>query len=135
MNHAELAWRAKKGRRRLFKLKTKYSFCAAHSLQGLPKDHKCGRVHGHNYQVEIVVGCKKLDQHGFVCDAENIDKIVHPLIATFDHSNLSDFMFQPTSERLARFIGKEILNDLSPPAVLISVEVKETEKISAIWEV
>ena len=134
MNPAAIVRRARKGRRPMFKLKTRYSFCAAHSLGGLPKYHKCGRLHGHNYRVEIVVGSVKLDRHGFVCDADVIDSVVRPLVEAFDHSNLSDFLFQPTSERLAEFIGKEVAKDLPPPAALLTVEVKETDKISAIWE-
>jgi 6-pyruvoyltetrahydropterin/6-carboxytetrahydropterin synthase len=118
----------------MFKLKTRYNFSAAHSLDGLPKGHKCGRVHGHNYRVDIVFGCKELNSLGFVCDAAIIDEIVKPLLEALDHNNLSDFLDQPTSERLAEYIGREVLINLPQFVVLFSVEVKETEKISAIWE-
>ena len=37
----------------MFVIKKRFSFSAAHRLLDLPAGHKCGRLHGHNYIVEL----------------------------------------------------------------------------------
>ena len=36
-------------------LRKTFQFEAAHYLPNLPKEHKCNRLHGHSFKVEIVV--------------------------------------------------------------------------------
>ncbi|HLZ53000.1 MAG TPA: 6-carboxytetrahydropterin synthase, partial [Verrucomicrobiae bacterium] len=36
-------------------LRKTFQFEAAHLLPHLPKSHKCRRLHGHSFQVDIVV--------------------------------------------------------------------------------
>ncbi|SVD83164.1 uncharacterized protein METZ01_LOCUS436018, partial [marine metagenome] len=36
-------------------LRKTFQFEAAHSLPNLPTDHKCARLHGHSFKVEVVV--------------------------------------------------------------------------------
>lgn len=33
----------------------RFTFDAAHFLPNVPPDHKCSRMHGHTYEVEIVL--------------------------------------------------------------------------------
>jgi len=33
----------------------RFSFSASHFIGGLPADHPCARLHGHNYDVEVVL--------------------------------------------------------------------------------
>ena len=35
-------------------LRKNFQFEAAHYLPNLPKEHKCNRLHGHGFKVEIV---------------------------------------------------------------------------------
>jgi 6-pyruvoyltetrahydropterin/6-carboxytetrahydropterin synthase len=79
-----------------------YRFEAAHHLPKLPDSHKCKRLHGHNYRVEIVVGGRP-DSRGFVKDFAEIDAEVVPLIEAVDHRLLNDVtgLENPTAEVIA----------------------------------
>lgn len=57
-----------------------YWFSAAHRLEGHPK---CGRLHGHNYKVEVVVGGTV--RNGMIIDFGQLDQVVGPIIETLDH--------------------------------------------------
>lgn len=59
-----------------------YTFCAAHRIEGHPK---CGRLHGHNYRVEVSITGDADRATGMVMDYANLDTIVKPLIDQFDH--------------------------------------------------
>lgn len=43
-------------------------FEAAHSLPHLADGHKCRRIHGHNYEVELTLASDQLDADSFVVD-------------------------------------------------------------------
>ena len=51
-----------------FRIVKTLRFEAAHSLPHLPDGHKCRRVHGHNYEIEIACRSDSLDADGFVVD-------------------------------------------------------------------
>ncbi len=62
-----------------------YHFSAAHMLVG---HDKCGRMHGHNYRLDVTVGTGKLDpakKRYWVMDFGDLDKIVKKIIKPFDH--------------------------------------------------
>jgi 6-pyruvoyltetrahydropterin/6-carboxytetrahydropterin synthase len=52
----------------VYLISKKFTFDAAHQLEGLPYEHKCGRLHGHTYTVEVVIGAHKLTEEGWVVD-------------------------------------------------------------------
>ena len=114
-----------------------FSFSAAHSLPSLPPEHKCHRLHGHNYVVEVCAGAHRLDRHGMVLDFANITQAVAPLIASLDHQNLNDlFNFPTTSENIARHIFDECAKHFAPSAAHVEwVSVSETPKTKAIFSV
>lgn len=79
-----------------------YRFEAAHFLPRVPDDHKCKRLHGHNYRVEITWK-GGIDQRGFVMDFAELDVKVRPLVDQLDHRLLNDvpLLDNPTAERIA----------------------------------
>lgn len=77
-----------------------YTFEAAHFLPCVPDGHKCKRMHGHNYRIEIAVD-GLLDSRGFVVDFAELDDMVMPLIAALDHRMLNDVIENPTAEFIA----------------------------------
>jgi 6-pyruvoyltetrahydropterin/6-carboxytetrahydropterin synthase len=107
-----------------------YSFEAAHHLPNLPDGHKCKRMHGHNYKVDVsVVG--EIDTRGFVLDYAELDAIVQPLIDKLDHRLLNDIdgLVNPTSEILCVWLKKKIFNQL--PLLLgpqLTVRIWETPR-------
>jgi 6-pyruvoyltetrahydropterin/6-carboxytetrahydropterin synthase len=86
-----------------------YRFEAAHHLPLLPEGHKCKRMHGHSYRVQVVVK-GSLDRRGFVADFAEIDALVLPLIAKVDHRVLNDIegLENPTAELIAAWLLERI---------------------------
>ena len=39
----------------MFSISKQFHFCASHIIEGVPEGHPCGRLHGHNYVVELVL--------------------------------------------------------------------------------
>ncbi|MEA4918778.1 6-carboxytetrahydropterin synthase [Proteiniphilum sp.] len=117
----------------MYKISKEFAFSAAHSLYGLPDDHPCSRLHGHNYVVTVHLRSKELNRQGFVRDYNQL-KIVKEYIDThLDHRNLNDILspLNSSAENLAK-----MLYDTFKPNIpeLYAVEVSETPKTSAIYE-
>lgn len=91
------------------KIAATYEFEAAHQLPRLPEGHKCRRLHGHNYKVEVAV-LGEPDARGFVMDYAELDAIVQPIIARLDHQYLNQIegLENPTSEVLVMWLKDRI---------------------------
>jgi 6-pyruvoyltetrahydropterin/6-carboxytetrahydropterin synthase len=37
----------------MYTIAKRFAFSASHVIGGLSVDHPCGRLHGHNYEVEV----------------------------------------------------------------------------------
>jgi 6-pyruvoyltetrahydropterin/6-carboxytetrahydropterin synthase len=82
-----------------------YAFDAAHRLPGVPRGHKCGRMHGHGYVLEVTVAGPVGRRTGWVVDFADLDAAAEPLVAALDHRTLNEVagLENPTSEVLARW--------------------------------
>ena len=98
---------------------------AAHRLPHVPEDHKCGRLHGHSFRVQIHVSGPVDARMGWVQDFGDIKAIFAPLYEQLDHHYLNEIegLENPTSENLARWIWLR-LKPLLP--ALSQVVVEET---------
>src|SRR5262245_21781950 len=88
-------------------LTKEYSFEAAHRLPNVPKDHKCYRMHGHSFRVEIVVAGDIDPKTGWLVDFGDITAVVEPLLKSeLDHRSLNDVpgLQNPTSEMLCLWL-------------------------------
>jgi 6-pyruvoyl tetrahydropterin synthase/QueD family protein len=73
----------------MYAIEKKFSFSAAHLLEGLCKDHPCSVFHGHNYDVIIRIESESLDKHGFIIDFNDLKKFKQTVIdKLFDHSTI-----------------------------------------------
>ncbi|WP_349263138.1 6-carboxytetrahydropterin synthase QueD [Longimicrobium sp.] len=102
-----------------------FGFEAAHRLPNLPPEHKCARLHGHSYRVEIRVQGPLDPALGWVMDFADLKAAFRPLYDQLDHNYLNDIegLENPTSEVLARWIWSR----LHPRLPLLSrVVVRET---------
>jgi 6-pyruvoyltetrahydropterin/6-carboxytetrahydropterin synthase len=111
----------------------RFAFEAAHRLGGLPEGHKCGRLHGHSYTVEVIIVAAALSGPGFVADFADLDPLKRYLAEVFDHQVLNDVVgVEPTSENLARVVFDWCAVNLLLPggASLEAVRVSET---TATW--
>lgn len=106
-------------------LRRTFQFEAAHLLPHLPETHKCRRLHGHSFQVEIVVTGEVDPKFGWVMDYADVKAAFKPLWDRLDHYYLNEVkgLENPTSENLAIWIWDE----LKPRLPLLSeVVVAET---------
>jgi 6-pyruvoyltetrahydropterin/6-carboxytetrahydropterin synthase len=102
-----------------------FTFEAAHRLPNVPPDHKCARLHGHSFRVEIRVSGPVGRDSGWVMDFADVKIAFEPLLSRLDHYYLNDVdgLENPTSENIARWIWRR----LKPSLPLISeVTVHET---------
>lgn len=100
-------------------------FEAAHRLPHVPAGHKCARLHGHSFQIELRVG-GEVDPHtGWVQDFADLQAAFQPLHAVLDHHYLNEVpgLENPTSEILARWIWERLVPSLPG---LMEVTVHET---------
>ncbi len=104
---------------------------AAHRLPNVPDGHKCARLHGHSFRVEIHVGGEPDAHTGWIMDYADIKAAFAPLYDQLDHHYLNDIegLENPTSEHLARWIFRRLKPAL--PA-LERVVVHETCTAGAI---
>lgn len=102
-----------------------FTFEAAHRLPFVPPGHKCARLHGHSYRVEIHVGGPVDPGAGWIMDFADLKSAFEPLLSQLDHYYLNEVsgLENPTSENLARWIWDRLKPDL--PA-LSRVVVRET---------
>lgn len=98
---------------------------AAHLLPNLPDGHKCKRLHGHSFRIEIHISGKVDPQLGWVMDFSDISKKFQPVFEILDHHYLNeiDGLENPTSENLARWIWNKLKSDLPDLSKII---IKET---------
>ena len=120
----------------VFEVSIKSEFSSAHNLRGY--QGKCESLHGHNWQVEVVVVSKKLDKIGMAIDFKRLKEIVGNITKQFDHkylNNLSCFKkVNPTSENIAKYIFDKVRPGLKKELVsLKSVSVWENERSKATY--
>ncbi|WP_266159136.1 6-carboxytetrahydropterin synthase QueD [Dyella silvatica] len=79
---------------------------AAHRLPNVPAGHKCARLHGHSFRIEIHVSGEPDPRLGWVMDFADLKTAFAPLYERLDHHYLNDIegLENPTSEMLARWI-------------------------------
>lgn len=103
-----------------------YRFEAAHRLPMVPADHKCARMHGHSFRVEITVAGEVDERMGWLVDFADITAVVEPLLLNeLDHRTLNDVpgLENPTSERLCAWLWARIAPALPG---LTAITVHET---------
>ncbi len=96
-------------------LAREYRFEAAHSLPKVPPGHRCARLHGHSYRVEVTVGGDINPETGWFIDFYEMDRAVQPVIDALDHRLLNDIdgLKNPTSENLCCYLWQQVAPVLS----------------------
>jgi 6-pyruvoyltetrahydropterin/6-carboxytetrahydropterin synthase len=106
-------------------LRKTFQFEAAHRLPNVPPTHKCARLHGHSFRVEIVVSGECDPKFGWLMDYAEISEAFRPILDRLDHYYLNDIpgLDNATSENLAKWIWDQ----LKPRLPLLSeIQVAET---------
>ena len=88
----------------------RFDFAAARYLPNLVASHRCHRLHGHTFQIELTIR-GELDQNsGWIVDFDDVDQIMSELKDELDHRQLNDIpgLENPTTERLAQWLWTRI---------------------------
>lgn len=108
---------------------------AAHRLPNVPTGHKCARLHGHSFRIELHVSGEPGADTGWIMDFGDIKAAFKPIYDRLDHHYLNDIegLENPTSERLAIWIWQQLKPALpalseswctkpAPPAAVIAAD-------------
>jgi 6-pyruvoyltetrahydropterin/6-carboxytetrahydropterin synthase len=87
-----------------------FRFEAAHKLPRVPAGHKCSRLHGHSFRVEVAIAGPVNPDTGWFIDYGELHDAWKPLHDVLDHNYLNDVpgLENPTSEVLARWIWDKL---------------------------
>ena len=113
-------------------LRKSFGFESAHWLPTFPDGHKCNRLHGHSFRVDVVVEGEVPEEDGYLVDFGVIKAAIKPIEEQLDHRCLNDIegLENPTSEMLARWIW----NRLAPSLPMLSeIHVHETCTSSCVY--
>ena len=98
---------------------------AAHRLPYVPPGHKCGRLHGHSFQIEVHIQGPIDAKLGWVIDFADIKAAFKAIEDQIDHRYLNDVkgLENPTSESIARWVWQQLQSSLPS---LSRIVVRET---------
>lgn len=120
----------------MYTITKEFHCCSSHVLEGLPAEHPCSRLHGHNYVIKVELKGRSLNEVGFIKDYRELQPIKEWIDNNMDHQHLNDVHpFQvvnnPSAENIAfslYYIFKGMVDEVS------AVEVSETPKTNARYE-
>ena len=119
----------------MYELTINTHFAAAHRLREYNGD--CENLHGHNWEVRLVVQSDRLGKLGMVMDFRDLKGILKDVVEEFDHAYLNDLErfaeVNPTTENLARIICEEVGCRLPLGVELSSVTAWESRGCSATY--
>ncbi len=102
-----------------------FTFEAAHLLPQAPEGHKCRRLHGHSFKVEVTVEGPVDPATGWLIDYGDIKNAVEPIREELDHRYLNEIagLANATSEILCDWIWRRLKPRLPS---LVRVTIHET---------
>jgi 6-pyruvoyltetrahydropterin/6-carboxytetrahydropterin synthase len=91
----------------------RFGFEAAHALTKLPETHKCRRMHGHSFLVEVGAA-----------ETMHLSDRLPAVYRELDHTCLNDIpgLSNPTSEQIARWIWNALIPNVSDLSVVVVAE-------------
>jgi 6-pyruvoyltetrahydropterin/6-carboxytetrahydropterin synthase len=112
-----------------YELVKTFRFEAAHSLPNVPEGHKCARLHGHGYRIDVHVSGQPDAHTGWVVDFGDIKRIVEPILGQLDHRCLNEIpgLENSTSELLGVYLWDRLAPAM-PQLSAITVWESETSR-------
>ncbi|WP_404302200.1 6-carboxytetrahydropterin synthase [Alicycliphilus denitrificans] len=110
----------------------RYRFQAAHRLPHVPPGHKCGRLHGHGFEV-ILHASQNLAGTAERIDYDHLDSLWAPIAAQVNYHYLNEIpgLENPTSEMLSSWLWAQLKPQLP---TLSWVTVYETASCGATFD-
>jgi len=134
----------------MIQIEKKYHFYAAHRNKNA--DEKCGRIHGHTYEVKCFFEFDKINEKsGVTFLFSDIDKLVDPIIKGYCHwfllyekDSLCEVLdlanepylklpFETSAENMAIWLLTRIKNETGLP--IKRIELAETKSSNVIYEI
>lgn len=130
-------------------IEKKYHFYAAH--RNKHAGEKCGRIHGHTYDVKCYFKFNLIDGTGITCLFSDIDKLVEPIIKEHCHwfliyekdpllevlelagEQVKVMPFETSAENMAVWLFTRIQNETGLP--VFRIELAETKSSNVIYEI
>jgi 6-pyruvoyltetrahydropterin/6-carboxytetrahydropterin synthase len=102
-----------------------FRFEAAHWLPTFPEGHKCRRLHGHSFLVDVIVEGEVAEADGYLIDYGQMKSAIKPVEEQLDHYLLNEIpgLANPTAEMLSRWIWQKLKPALP---LLACIRVHET---------
>jgi 6-pyruvoyltetrahydropterin/6-carboxytetrahydropterin synthase len=124
----------------VYELTVQSCFAAAHAIVmgGIREP-----IHGHNWDVRVVIRAPRLDADGLLCDFHAVEKGLAAIIARFHNRHLNEVepftTINPTAELVARHIALELAAKLGPVLApqdgrIAKVSVTEAPGCTAAFE-
>jgi len=100
-------------------------FEAAHFLPAFPEGHKCRRMHGHSFVVDLILEGELPEGQPYLVDMGEVKAAFAPLREQLDHHLLNDVpgLENPSVEMISRWVFDRLRGDVP---FLIGVRVHET---------
>ena len=105
---------------------------AAHRLPHVPAGHKCGRLHGHTFQIEVHIQGPLDPKLGWIIDFADIKSAFRPIEEQIDHHYLNEVegLENPTSENVAHWVWRNLKPSLP---CLSKIVIRETCSSGCIY--
>lgn len=128
-------------------IEKKYHFYAAHRNKNAGE--KCGRIHGHTYEVKCYFKFNELN-NGLTVLFSDIDKLVEPIIKEYCHwfllyendplvdvlelinEPIKKLPFETSAENMSIWLYTRIKNETNLP--IYKIELAETKSSNVIYE-
>lgn len=113
----------------MYELKVSSMFSSAHNLRGY--NGKCENIHGHNWQIEVLVYSELLNGIGIAVDFKILKNHLKLIMEKLDHKYINELPYfeniNPSAENIAKYIFKEfgILLDNNQESKNINIKVKK----------
>ena len=94
----------------MMEIRKSFTIEAAHRLPNVPAGHKCARLHGHSFRVELAIEGPVNPATGWFMDFGDLYRLWEPLHDILDHHYLNEVpgLENPTSEVVSRFIWRKL---------------------------
>ena len=130
-------------------IEKKYHFYAAHRNKA--GGEKCGRIHGHTYNVKCFFKFEQMNEGGITCLFSDIDKLVEPVIKSYCHwfiiyendslvsilelanEPIKKVPFETSAENLCIWLFNEIKAASKLP--IYRIELAETKSSNVVYEI
>ena len=95
------------------------------------------QVHGHDWQLTVLVEGAALDEDGLLCDFHALEAMVERIVTPFRNADLNAVEafsdMNPSAENVVEFIGRSLIMELPDGIRLARVSVTEAPGCVAHW--